>query len=148
MISIAKILCPIDFSEASYKALKAADGLASQYSSELTLLHVVVPVPMFTTGIESPGFDVSAYQRGLMSSAEKSLQEVVKRKTSKKLRAHPVVVLGDPADEIVKAAAEENTDVIVIATHGRTGWKHLVFGSVAEKVIRLAPCPVLVIRAQ
>lgn len=146
MISITKILCPIDFSEASYKALQAADGLASQYSSELYLLHVVLPIPTFTAGIESPQFDVPSYEHGLMSSAEKSLQEVAEQKISKGLRVHPMVVLGDPADQIVHIAMKENVEVIVIATHGRTGWRHLVFGSVAEKVIRLSPCPVLVVR--
>lgn len=148
MVSIKKILCPTDFSEPSYTALEAANGLALQYSSELYLVNVVPPIPPVPTQIEiEPQFDVSLYEGKLISSAEKLLEEVVEQGVAKELRVRSIVVQGDPSDEIVKFAAEENVDLIVIATHGRTGWRHLVFGSVAEKVIRLAPCPVLVIRA-
>jgi nucleotide-binding universal stress UspA family protein len=62
------------------------------------------------------------------------------------LRVHPIVAYGSPADEIVRIANEENIDLIVIATHGRTGWRHLVSGSVTEKVVRIASHPVLTIR--
>jgi len=58
-----------------------------------------------------------------------------------------IVVLGGAADEIIRISGEEKVDLIVIATHGQTGWRHMVFGSVAEKVVRLAPCPVLTVRA-
>jgi len=66
---------------------------------------------------------------------------------SRELHVRQIVVLGEAADEIVRMSEEQRVDLIVIATHGQTGWRHMVFGSVAEKVVRLAPCPVLTIRA-
>jgi nucleotide-binding universal stress UspA family protein len=64
----------------------------------------------------------------------------------KELHTHQIIVLGGAADEIIRIGEKEKVDLIVIATHGQTGWRHLVFGSVAERVVRLAPCPVLTIR--
>jgi universal stress protein A len=71
----------------------------------------------------------------------------VTQKVSPEVRTLATVVTGDPAPEIVRLAEQEVVDLIVIATHGQSGWRHFVFGSVAEKVVRLAPCPVLTIRA-
>jgi nucleotide-binding universal stress UspA family protein len=79
--------------------------------------------------------------------AENSLQEVVKQKVSKELHTRQIVVLGEAANEIIRISQETKADIIVIATHGQTGWRRFVFGSVAEKVVRLALCPVLTIQA-
>jgi nucleotide-binding universal stress UspA family protein len=81
------------------------------------------------------------------ATAKKSLQEVINQRVPKELRARQIIVLGGAADEIIRITEEEKVDLIVIATHGQTGWRHMIFGSVAEKVVRLAPCPVLTIRA-
>lgn len=144
MVTIKKILCPIDFSKPSYVALEAANGLALQYSSELYLLNVASPIPT-TVPIEQ--FNYEMYEGKQIEEAKRLLQKVIEERVSKKVRVHAIVVPGDAQEEIVKIAAKDHVDVIVIATHGRTGWKHIIFGSVTEKVIRLAPCPVLVIRA-
>jgi nucleotide-binding universal stress UspA family protein len=86
-------------------------------------------------------------QTGLKSSAEQSLRDVIGKEISEELRIHAMVVQGDAANEIVEIADRKSIDLVVIATHGKTGWRRAVFGSVAEKVVRLAGCPVLTIQA-
>jgi nucleotide-binding universal stress UspA family protein len=81
------------------------------------------------------------------ASAKESSIRVVEERISGDVEHRRMVILGDPANEIVQAAAEQGADIIVTATHGLTGWRRFIFGSVAEKVIRLAPCPVLSIQA-
>ena len=143
MLPFKKILCPTDFSEASYEALKAANELALHFSAELYLIHIVSPIVP-----ASPDFAPSVLPLAEMeASAEKSLQEVAQQRVSKGLNVRQIIVLGEAADEIIRVSEQEKVDLIVIATHGQTGWRHFVFGSVAEKVVRLAPCPVLTIRA-
>ena len=79
--------------------------------------------------------EITSYEGKLRTSAENSLEKVVAQKVAKELRVHPMVVYGYPVDEIVRIATEKHADIIVVATHGRKGWKHLIFGSVAEKVV-------------
>ncbi|HUU39430.1 MAG TPA: universal stress protein [Desulfatiglandales bacterium] len=151
MLPIKKILFPTDFSEPSYEALKAADELASHFSAELVLIHVVSPVPMYPTPMTPSDFTssigfVTSYQQEMEVYAKESLDQVVQERVSKGIKSRTRVCLGDAADEIVGTATDENADLIVIATHGLTGWRRFMFGSVAEKVVRLAQCPVLTIR--
>jgi nucleotide-binding universal stress UspA family protein len=150
LLPFKKILCPTDFSEPSYLALKDAGELALHFSSELLVIHVIPPVPVqypYPDPPVSSSFDVALYQQQLALSSENALKGVVAKKVSSQVRTFATVLTGDPAEEIVRTSAEEHTDLIVIATHGQTGWRHLVFGSVAEKVLRLASCPVLTLRA-
>jgi nucleotide-binding universal stress UspA family protein len=147
MLPFRKILWPTDFSSPSYKALKTANELALHFSSELYIVHVITPMPpVVEIPPTRPSFNVSSYQDELKSSAEKSLQEVIEKKIGKKLAVQAIVVNGDPAVEIARIAENENIDLIVIATHGTSGWQRFFFGSVAEKVIRIASSPVLTIR--
>jgi universal stress protein A len=83
----------------------------------------------------------------LQTSAKNSLQDFMSQKVPKEVSARAIIGHGDAADEIVRIGEEEKADLIVIATHGMTGWRHLIFGSVAEKVVRRAGCPVLTVRA-
>lgn len=151
MLPIRKIVCPTDFSEPSYEAVKVADELASHFSAELVLVHVVAPVPMYPTPVapeaspSSAGI-VASYQQEMEVYAKKSLDQVVQQRLTKGIKSRTKVCLGDAANEIVGAAEEEKAGLIVIATHGLTGWKRFMFGSVAEKVVRVAQCPVLTIR--
>jgi nucleotide-binding universal stress UspA family protein len=147
MLKFKKILCPTDFSEPSYEALKVAEELAIQFSGELYLVNVISPIPTLTSPTDPSTFNISLYRRELEAYAEKSLQDVIKNKLVKKPKVHTAVGYGDAANEILSIAEKENVDLIVIATHGRTGWRHLVFGSVAEKVVRHANHAVLTIRA-
>ena len=148
MIPFKKILCPTDFSEPSYEAIKAAGELAYHFASELCVIHVVSPVPIVPMGAEPSGFNVSSYEQELVASSEKSLKEIVNQLETRDLKVRLVVLRGNAADEIVRTAEEENADLIVIATRGRTGLDRLIFGSVAEKVVRLAKCPVLTVASR
>jgi universal stress protein A len=147
MLPFKKILCPTDFSEPSYEALKVANELALHFSSELHVVHVVAPVPLVPAAPTVPvTFKVPEYQQELEISSRKMLEDVVKQKVPEKIWVRTKVMLGDPDDQIVKIADEEKVDLIVIASHGQTGWRRFVFGSVTEKVVRLTPLPVLTIR--
>jgi nucleotide-binding universal stress UspA family protein len=140
-LEIAKILVPIDFSPHSRKALNYAMGLARQFGSEVTLLHVMEQV-FYPRDWAYPFtiVDFPARCKVLM----KELKALAQRYRAK---IRTVVLLGRPWEEIVDVAKEEKTDLIVIGTHGYTGLKHALVGSIAEKVVRQAPCPVLTVRA-
>jgi nucleotide-binding universal stress UspA family protein len=145
MLPFKKILCPTDFGEPSYEAIKAAGELAYHFGSELHIVHVIAPVPIIPVpiGPEPSAFNVTLYEQELEASSKRALEEVVNQLESKEVKTRLIALRGDPADEIVRTADEENIDLIVIATRGRTGLDRLIFGSVAEKVVRLAKCPVL-----
>ena len=145
MLPFKKILCPTDFSEPACKAIKAAGELAEKFSSELILIHVVGPVPVLETPTGLAGFDVAAYQNELTDSAKASLQSRLDKHIPESVNARTMVVHGDAAHEIARVAKEEGVDLIVVATHGESGWRHRIFGSVPEKVIRHAQCPILTI---
>jgi nucleotide-binding universal stress UspA family protein len=148
MLPFRKILCPTDFSEPSYEAIKAAGELASHFESELCLLHVVSPVPVVPMGAEPSAFNIPLYEQELEASSKRSLEEMIHQLEWKELKVRLIVLRGNAADEIVRTADEENADLIVIATHGRTGLDRLIFGSVAEKVVRLAKCPIFTVASQ
>ncbi len=145
MLPIRKILCPTDFSEPSYEAIKTAGELAFHFDAELCLLHVVPPVPMIPMGEGAPAFDISLYEQELESTSKRTLQEIINHLEWKDLMGRLIVLRGNAAEEIIRTAQEEKVDLIVIATRGRTGLDRFIFGSVAEKVVRLATCPVLIV---
>jgi universal stress protein A len=147
VLAVKKILWPTDFSPPSYGALKVAQELAQNFSAELVALHVVPPFPFIPSGANTDGSFSASYPLELESQAREALRKVVERNISGKTKTEALVVHGNVGGEIVNVAEKENVDVIVIATHGSTGWQRFVFGSVAEKVIRMAPCPVLSIQA-
>ena len=143
-IAIKKILAPTDFSLASQKALKYALRFAHDCDSELTLLHVLEPAV-------SPAFaDTTAgraFSKAEIADAEESLRTLVKSvRGAGVARARSKIRTGVATHEIVEAAKELDVDLVVIATHGYTGWKHFAIGSTAARVARAAPCPVLVVR--
>jgi nucleotide-binding universal stress UspA family protein len=147
MLPLKKILCPTDFSDPSFEALDAASELAEHFSCELIVVHVVPPVPVMATGHMSPAtFNVHQYQEEMERSSKKELEDTIAKRVPKGISARGMVLVGNSGDQIVDTAEDENADLIVIATHGQTGLKRVVFGSVAEKVVRLATRPVLSIR--
>jgi universal stress protein A len=144
-IHLKQILVPVDFSNPSQQALRYALRFAKEFHAEVTLLHVVEK-----TAVGSGFADVPsrfAYLDEELSIAKKNLRALT---ASSQEAGCPTigstVRTGLPAHEIVEAAKESNTDLIVIATHGYTGWKHFCIGSTAERVVRAAPCPVFVVR--
>jgi nucleotide-binding universal stress UspA family protein len=122
-----------------------AEELASRFGAELILLHVVHPIAVVPSPAPSQ-FNGPAYQRALEANALKTLQDIAKNKVSDHVKVRSGVLMGSAANVIVDSAAKEEADLIVIATNGETGFQRFVFGSVAEKVVRLATCPVLTIR--
>jgi nucleotide-binding universal stress UspA family protein len=147
MLPLKKIVCPTDFSEPAYEVFKIARELATQFSAEMLLVHVVSPLPMMHGGAAPTGFHIPTVLEELQESAKNSLEKIRLEKLPGDIRAQTFVIHGRPAHEIVQLAEKEKADIIVIATHGESGWQRFVFGSVAEKVVRSAECPVLTIRA-
>ena len=147
MLPFKRILCPTDFSEPAFTALKRAEELARHFGAELIVAHVVPTLPSphsFPDPQASFNFDVPMYQQELAIKAEQMLKDLV---SHHKVGTRDMVTTGEAAPEILRIAHEEHVDLIVIASHGLTGWRRLVFGSVTEKVMRQATCPVLTIMA-
>lgn len=143
-IAIRKILVPTDFSPASRKSLSYAVRFAQDLNSEIVLLHVLEPETPLTLAGRLPA---AAFSEEQLADAEESLRSLAdSTKTAGVAGTESIVRTGVATHEIVEAAKEVDVDLIVIATHGFTGWKHFAIGSTAERVARAAPCPVLVVR--
>jgi len=144
------ILVATDFSEASDLSLRAAAMLAKQFQSKVTVVHVFDPAPLApiaTRGLSGPDqladkerVEVAIHER-LDGIREEVFAEVPDVKVV-------LVMASSPAHAICDYAAKEGVDLIVLSTHGRTGLDHLLIGSVAERVVRHAPCPVLTLRSK
>jgi nucleotide-binding universal stress UspA family protein len=137
MLPIRKILHPTDFSDHSRAAFELACALARDYSAELLILHVNRPTPIYAPDGIAVGMPTAEPFEGRVKLAQ-IRPEDPRVKTEHKL------VDGDPAEQILKAAT--GVDLIVLGTHGSTGLTRLLMGSVAETVLRKAPCPVLTVR--
>ena len=152
MLPFRRILVTTDFSVTSLEALPVAVEIASHFDAELLLVHIL-PVDTPTP------WDIPPYADfGLASLPLPEYEAQVRHEVERRLamvaakHAHGVTVRGlvgrgEAATEIDRMATAEKADLIVLATHGWTGWRHLVFGSVAERVLREAPCPVLSVRS-
>jgi nucleotide-binding universal stress UspA family protein len=139
-----KILVPIDFSSSSHNALEAAIELAEKFHAELFLLNVI---PEAATVALPESVTDSEIIDAAKKVAETHLATSKKSLDSKGLNAKTSVEVGyDVAGTILEAIEREQADYVVISTHGRSGWYPSVFGSIAEKVVKLAPCPVLLLR--
>ncbi|ETW95045.1 MAG: hypothetical protein ETSY1_32245 [Candidatus Entotheonella factor] len=139
-------LVPTDFSPHADQALTKAIELAKALNARLTLLHVLHITPL-TVG-EVPPTYLNQYQADLEIDAEHHLQTALDRVHAAGLQGEYVISNGPPYLTIVDTAADMKVDLVILGTHGRTGLTHALMGSVAEKVVRLAPCPVLVTRQQ
>jgi universal stress protein A len=151
-MDIRTILVPFDFSEPATRALGWGRTLAERFGSALHLLHVVpnpnAPAAYLPFAGEMPAaFYVPAGAvESYMKEADDQLERVLSSADREAFRARAFVVAGDARMEILEHAAQERVDLIVMGTHGRTGASHLLLGSVAERVVRAAPCPVLTVR--
>jgi len=146
MLPFKKIVCPVDFSPASQHAVSQAVELAASSGAEILLVNVV---PVLPAAPSDPNFvfEVPEYERALHADADRQLTALAAEAAAKGVTLRTAVGHGDAGAEIVRIAKDESADLIVIATHGMTGWRHVMFGSVAEKVVRLAGRPVLTIPA-
>jgi universal stress protein A len=132
---VARILVATDFSLCSLTALEYAEELARRFGADLLLLHV-----------EEVGLGGVEMTAATHAAAERGLARAVGRLREDRLEARGLLRAGAPADEILKAADAERASLIVLGTHGRKGVAHMLLGSVAEHVVRGAPCPVLTVR--
>jgi nucleotide-binding universal stress UspA family protein len=141
-----RICCPIDFSDASRAAMEVAADLARRFGAELVLLHAY-PIPGYTFPDGSVVASPKMMQE-LADQAQRHLEEW--RLDAERLAGGPRVAaekgVGEPAAEIVTFAKENAVDLLVLGTHGRTGIEHALMGSIAERVVRRAHCPVLTVR--
>lgn len=141
------ILAPVDFSEHSHEAVQVAADYASRIGAELLLVHAVPAIPKLPSA--AAFFHEGEYENALLKDAEQRLQALAQDIAKKGVRARTEVgIANDVGMELLRMGEHNHADLIVIATHGMTGWHALAFGSVAEKVVKLATCPVLVLRAQ
>jgi len=140
------IVVPLDFSEDSNSALEVAADFGARFGSTLCLIHVVPALPKLPASVSI--FKEGEYEQELHREAERRLSELAANLSKKNVQAEAVVgTANDVPMEIIRTAEHRNADLIVIATHGATGWNRLAFGSVAEKVLHLAHCAVLVLRS-
>jgi nucleotide-binding universal stress UspA family protein len=137
------ILVPIDFSGYAEQALEYAIDLANKLSARLTLLHVIQLMPV---GVVEGATLPYSYLQELETDIQQRMETYRQRVQTAGLENAVVVEHGMPFQSIVDLARDQHVDLIVMGTHGRTGLAHMFLGSVAEKVVRLAPCPVLVTR--
>jgi universal stress protein A len=144
---IRKILVPVDFSPPSDYALTYAKALGADFGASLHLLHVVEdPLMTGPWPVEVCLGDLPRLRKEAIEDAQSRMLECVKSISMSGGEATGEVLIGSPFQAIVDLAFTSGMDLIVMGTHGRTGIPHLVIGSVAERVVRHAPCPVLVVR--
>jgi universal stress protein A len=143
---IRRILVPLDFSPSSDEALGYARAFAIDFGASIHLLHVVED-RLATSPWPNEVYQGSLYglREGLIKEAEKRLSDCASSVRTNGLRVTVDVVIGAPSHTIVEIANDMDADLIVMGTHGRTGISHLFIGSVAERVVRHAACPVLVV---
>ena len=140
------IVVAIDFSDTSEDALRVASAGATCHGSELHLLHVIPDARQQAWSLEAPGLDFSALQQESLADAERQLAELTLPPSVSVPQVYRRVVAGLPAArEIAQYAASHGADLIVVGTHGYGPVRRLVLGSVADHVVRLAPCPVLTV---
>jgi nucleotide-binding universal stress UspA family protein len=145
-MKIERILCPTDYSEFSERAIARAVLLARWFGATVTVVHVI-PTPLWVVSADAgvphavPG-ELLRFQRGEQSAA---LEHFVAPHQGKGVIVRTRLLEGDPSRLIQEAARELPADLVVMGTHGRGGFEHLLLGSVTEKVLRLSPCPVLIV---
>lgn len=147
-MKIQTILCPVDFSEPADQALAAAEDLARQFDARLVVVHVIEPmqvIPAPQVGA-TPAFDVSHYLGAMREHGERMLLERTAALRTRGVDADWRLGEGSVADQVIELAASEEADLIVVATHGRSGFKRFFLGSVADRVVHHATVPVLTIR--
>ena len=148
MSRIRRILHPTDFSRASMPAFKRAVEMAKANRSELVVAHVLVPsMPIMGDGYVSPRVyeDLDAAAR---SAAQKQLRKLIDKAKRAGVRVKALLLDGVAHERIARAARSQKADLVVIGTHGRTGFAKLFLGSVASRVLAVSPCPVLTVRGK
>jgi nucleotide-binding universal stress UspA family protein len=142
-VQIKRILCATDFSDFSNQTIPLGSALAKEFDATLLICHVV-ELP-FATMYGEVQLDPIAQQARMTTAAYEMLARIVQEED---VDWTPLVVIGHPADEIVRLAVQEQVDLVVSATHGRSGIKRMILGSVTERLMRTLTCPLLIVREQ
>lgn len=145
IVSIQRILLPTDFSEPAKQAAKYAMALADQFGAELHLLHVVSQMMPYADATGTWALPVKETQAQLEAAEQALLTNVIAPEWTARHRVVQRTVLGFAVDEILLYAKDNDIDLIVIGTHGYSWLAHALIGSVAEKLVRMATCPVLTV---
>ena len=144
MIEIKKILFPLDLTENSSKILPYVLSISEKYNSIIYLLHVVQDLNKWgKLYVPHPSMDV--FQNEAIEGAKKAMDKICENQLQSCPNFQKRVVSGDTVDEILKVIESEDIDLLIMGTHGRKGLEHTIFGSVAEKVVKKSPAPVLII---
>lgn len=144
MNEIKKILIPVDFSANAPKLLKSAVYFTKQFQAHLVIIFVVQSFEDYS-GFFVPHMPIAQFEEEMLKSAEKKMEAFLHENLDESVDSESVVRRGDVAEELIDYAAERNIDMIIMGTHGYKGLEKVLFGSVAEKVVKTAPCPVLTI---
>jgi nucleotide-binding universal stress UspA family protein len=146
MIDLHRILVPTDFSKHSHNALTYAAAFAQKFGAELYLLHVVQDLALFIPEAVSVAPPIAPPVEQMTAAAREAVERVARESDLGSVPVHCEVREGTPFYEIIQFAKENAIDLIIMGTHGHTGLAHVLLGSVTEKVVRKAPCPVLTVR--
>jgi nucleotide-binding universal stress UspA family protein len=146
MIDLRRILVPTDFSKSSENALTYALALAEKFGAEVHLLHVVQDLALFIPEAVLPAPPLVPPVEQFAAAAREALEHAIRGRQQAGITIHPEVAEGVPYEEVLRFAKQRDVDLIVMGTHGHTGLAHVFLGSIAEKVVRRAPCPVLTVR--
>ncbi len=146
MIDLHRILIPTDFSKFSQVALNYASAFAEKFAAELYLLHVIQDLSVFIPDMITVAPPPVPTVEQMTKAVQEAFDRLIKDNRLERFQIHRDVREGTPFYEIVRYAKEQNIDLIIMGTHGHTGLTHMLLGSVTEKVVRKAPCPVLTVR--
>src|SRR5216684_4834572 len=146
MIDLHRILIPTDFSKFSQVALNYASAFAEKFAAELYLLHVIQDLSVFIPDMITVAPPPVPTVEQMTKAVQEAFDRLIKDNRLERFPIHRDVREGTPFYEIVHYAKEQNIDLIIMGTHGHTGLTHMLLGSVTEKVVRKAPCPVLTVR--
>jgi nucleotide-binding universal stress UspA family protein len=145
-VSIRTILCAVDFSTYSEAALAQAGELAAALKAQLIVAHIVEPV-LYPAAYGLPPVAPVTFEQGARGSAQKALEPMLAQLAARGVTARALVEAGTASARLCELAGDEAVDLIVLASHGHTGVKHMLLGSTAERVVRLAPCAVITVKS-
>ena len=146
-LQLKSILWPTDFSQLSLAALDCIRGFRDVFDAKLHVVHVCLPPMTPAIGLPPPAsVELLMQPHDLLKPAQAQLKRLVEEKFDSPNRIKYEAVIGTPWLEVCNYARDNEIDLIILATHGRTGLRHVMLGSVAERIVQHAPCPVLVVR--
>ncbi len=144
-MKIKRILLPTDLSDASISAFKYAKSIAEKYGASIYVLHVLENIPP-VLAIHTLDLTAERVEKNMEENAKRQLEKIVKENLKTKNKVQLFIRKGVVSDEIIKFVDEKKIDLIVMGTHGRTGIEYTLLGSIAEKIVRKAKCPVLTVK--